>query len=138
MQNEHTQILSFLAIHDLIPLLVSDLVQHLLADVVSLLAPTLHWVTSWHSWWRMVAPLGADPGQQNGWVQHASCPGLPSFSTVDCQQEPESLVGAAEAFGCSLLVLRPVKFGQTSIHHRQSSCRKVLEGILVHFRVSVV
>jgi hypothetical protein len=70
MQNEHTQILSFLAIHDLIPLLVSDLVQHLLADVVSLLAPTLHWVTSWHSWWRMVAPLGADPGPTK-WMRAA-------------------------------------------------------------------
>jgi hypothetical protein len=56
MQNEHTQILSFLAIHDLSPLLVSDLAQHLLA-------PGGGW---WHHW---VPTLG----QQNGWVQHASC-----------------------------------------------------------------
>jgi hypothetical protein len=75
VQNEHAMICCFLATHDPIPLLVSDMVQRLPADVASLLAPILRWVGGhgtpgdrwWHHW---VPPLG----QQSGWVQHASHP----------------------------------------------------------------
>jgi hypothetical protein len=45
VQNKHAMICCFLATHDPIPLLVSDLVQRLPADVASLLAPILRWVS---------------------------------------------------------------------------------------------